>query len=72
MPTMKEILTVLILRLLPAVVVFVLACRWTLNELAVPHPFSFWINFLGVVLIAKLIAGSLFVRMYRADRMSSK
>jgi hypothetical protein len=68
MPGFKEIFAVLILKLAPLLLIYVLACKWILNALAVPSPYAFWINFLGVLLIARVVAGSLFIRMYRADR----
>jgi hypothetical protein len=68
MPSIKEILTVLLLRLLPVLVVLVLACRWLGSLLSVPASYLYWINLLGVLLVSKVIAGPLFLRMYRADR----
>ena len=67
MPGFKEILVVLILKLAPFLAVYVLACRWLVSTLAIPSPYAFWINFLGVLVIARIVAGSLFIRMYRAD-----
>jgi len=68
MPSFKEIIVVLILKLAPLLLVYVLACKWLVSTLAIPSPYGFWINFVGVLLIARIVAGSLFIRMYRADR----
>lgn len=69
MPSFREIFVVLLLKLAPLLLIYVLACKWILGILAVPSPYAFWINFLGVLLIARVVAGSLFIRMYRADRV---
>lgn len=71
-PTFREILVVLLLKLLPLVVLYVLACKWLFKTLAVPSQYSFWINFIGVLLIAKVVAGPLLVRLHRADRMKEE
>ena len=68
MPSMKEILVVLLLRLAPLVLVYVIACKWLMNELAVPGRYAYWANLAGVLVIARVVAGPLFVRLHRADR----
>ena len=66
-PGFKNILVVVLLKLLPALAVWVFFWKWAGLQIGLPSNLIYWINFAGILLLTRLTAWDLILQLRSSD-----